>query len=163
MIDLKDAIRELNTKIDFSGAEMLTEGECVIFLRELECLRQFTDGIPLDRLKEICNAERDGRCVVLPSIPYNKTLYWIWGDEIMPVHYRGIHGGCVTKDGVYHVSCDMVTKKPRSFPYIYRGKAGINTYPAGNERMFYADDIGKTVFLTLPEAEAALNKSEASK
>jgi len=23
-------------------------------------------GIPLDRLQEICNAERDGRCVVLP-------------------------------------------------------------------------------------------------
>lgn len=26
-----------------------------------------TNGIPLDRLETICNAERDGRCVVLPE------------------------------------------------------------------------------------------------
>lgn len=39
MIDLKDAIYELNHDIGFDGAEMLTEGECVILLRELEQYR----------------------------------------------------------------------------------------------------------------------------
>lgn len=29
-------------------------------------LREFTHGIGLDRLREICAAERDGRCVVIP-------------------------------------------------------------------------------------------------
>lgn len=33
-------------------------------LRELVCT--LVDGIPLDRLEEICEAERDGRCVVTP-------------------------------------------------------------------------------------------------
>ncbi|NLH00667.1 MAG: hypothetical protein GX488_01985 [Clostridiales bacterium] len=32
----------------------------------LEQFREITSGISLDRLREICDAERDGRCVVLP-------------------------------------------------------------------------------------------------
>jgi hypothetical protein len=96
------------------------------------------------------------RAVVLPDIPYNKTLYWIWGDMIMPVRYRGIRGGCVTEDGKFHVSCDMVTKKPRTFKSTYRRKPYEHTYPAGDQRGFYADDVGKTVFLARAQAEAAM-------
>ena len=113
-----------------------------------------------DHLRDLLAAEEDGRLVTMPDIPYNKTMYWIWGDEIMPVRYKGIRGGTVTKDGAYHVSCNMATKKPRSFPYTYRGKKGVNTYPAGDKRMFYADDIGKIVFLTRAEAEKALGKEQ---
>ena len=37
-----------------------------------------TDGVHLDRLEEICNAEREGRCVVLPCKVDNEKL-----DEIL--------------------------------------------------------------------------------
>lgn len=117
-------------------------------------------GATLDRLRELAEADKDGRCMILPRIPYNKTLYWIWGSEIMPVLYKGIRGGTVTKGGVYHVSCDMTTKKPRQFQHTYRGKPYTNTYPAGDKRMFYADDFGKTVFLTREAAEAALKAGD---
>jgi hypothetical protein len=40
MIDLKDAIHELNHHISFEGADMLTEGECVIYLKELQRLHE---------------------------------------------------------------------------------------------------------------------------
>lgn len=48
-----------------SDSELLEKiGEWVSLERELHSA--ITDGIPLDRLETICNAERDGRCVVLP-------------------------------------------------------------------------------------------------
>jgi hypothetical protein len=31
-----------------------------------EFYENITDSIPIDRLEEICQAEREGRCVVLP-------------------------------------------------------------------------------------------------
>lgn len=120
------------------------------------CIDIAKTGISFDRLRELAEADKDGRCAVLPNIPHNKTLYWVWGDEIMPVHYKGIRGGTVTKDGKYRVSCNMTTKKPRSFAHTYRRKPYTNTVQAGNERMFYADDIGKIVFLTREAAEKAL-------
>ena len=39
MIDLEDAIHEINNNIAFDGAKMITEGECVILLRELQAYR----------------------------------------------------------------------------------------------------------------------------
>lgn len=117
----------------------------------------------ITRLKaELLDAlEHDGRCVILPNIPYNKTLYWLWGDEIMPVRYRGIRGGCIGDDKKYHVTCRMVTTKLRSFPYYFRGiYRGLNQYPAGDERMFYSDDIGKNIFLTRAEADKKLKEAQ---
>lgn len=38
MISLKDAIYELNHNVEFKGARCVTEGEVVIYLRELERL-----------------------------------------------------------------------------------------------------------------------------
>lgn len=128
------------------------------FSEAIEKLSAYEDsGLTPDEVAELAQAKRDGRCVVLPNIPYNKTLYWIWDDEIMPVLYRGINGGCIDADKKYRVTCNMVTKKLRTFTRYFRGRYdGINGYPAGDKRMFYADDIGKTVFLTHQAAEAAL-------
>ena len=33
-------------------------------------------GVPCDRVKQLCEAEKDGRCVVLPC-KVGDTLYWI--------------------------------------------------------------------------------------
>ena len=43
------------------------EDELVEYLgHQLDEIKAITANITLDRLQEICNAERDGRCVVLP-------------------------------------------------------------------------------------------------
>lgn len=63
---------------------------------------QITDGIPLDRLEQICNAEREGRLVVLPCkvgvyYPHGwyyvmqNTIYFVKGiDAMRPVVKCGI-------------------------------------------------------------------------
>ena len=40
---------------------------------ETDELWEIVDSIPLDRLEAICQAERDGRCVVLPCKAKNNT------------------------------------------------------------------------------------------
>jgi hypothetical protein len=96
------------------------------------------------------------RTVILPDIKKGKTLYWIWADEIMPVTYTGVCYGTVTDDGKFHVTCEMRTKKRHEFPGVRRGKPIVTICDKGDRRIFYADDIGETVFFTREEAEAAL-------
>ena len=80
----------------------------------------------------------------------------------MPVRYLGISGGCMD-DGSYHVTCEMRTKKDRTFIDKYRGKSYTRTFPAGEKRYFYADQIGMDVFFTKKEAENALKNAEEEK
>ena len=55
------------------------EDELVEYLgHQLDEIKAITANITLDRLQEICNAERDGRCVVLPCKVDNEKL-----DEIL--------------------------------------------------------------------------------
>lgn len=109
-------------------------------------------GLSPEQVQEFAKAKVEGRLVALPNIPKNKTLYWLWGSEIMPVRYRGINGGCVDKSGAYHVTCNMITKKPRTFKH---GKRDF-TYPAGDKRMFYMEHIGKSVFFDRKAAVEAI-------
>lgn len=110
----------------------------------------------LEENRKYHQAEAEGRLVVLPNIKKYKTLYWLWGDMIMPVRYWGIIGGTTrARDGKFHVTCEMRTKKSRDF---HKERRETHTVPAGKSRYFYADDIGKTVFLTRNEAEASLGK-----
>ena len=99
--------------------------------------------------------QEQGRLIELPNITKNKTLYWIWGNEIMPVQYKGISGGCVDKVNQFHITCKMVTKKPRTFQHNRR----YFTYGKGDVRYFYADNIGKSIFLTKEDAEKKLAES----
>jgi hypothetical protein len=94
--------------------------------------------------------------VILPDIKKDKILYWVWSDEIMPVTYKGVSHGVVTDDGKFNVICEMRTRKRREFP----GRRGPIVCEIGDKRVFYADDIGKTVFFTRKEADAALNTTE---
>lgn len=57
---------------------------------EFELRRALIYDIPLDRLEEICNAERDGRCVVLPC-KVGDTVYWADadGDEALELPLMG--------------------------------------------------------------------------
>lgn len=92
--------------------------------------------------------EEQGLLIKLPPIKTGDTLYWIWGDQIMPVKCRGID-----RD----VGYKMTTKEDRAFnkfdgtPFVYE---------KGDIRYFYAKDFGKTVFTTQKEAEKALKEME---
>ena len=85
-----------------------------------------TAKIPLDRLREIAEAERDGRCVVLPC-KFGNTVYSIRHERVPDDDYRMS----------FHIEMRIVSQK---FGLIH------------------ADCIGKSVFLTRAEAEAALAK-----
>ena len=84
-------------------------------------------GIKTSRLEEICNAEREGLCVVLP---------------------------CKVGDTVYKIAQGMSLYKPGLIPYV------VEVEPKSlSEICQWVEDgyyLGKTVFLTREEAEAAL-------
>jgi len=55
--ETKDRHKDCHGVIDYILCEL-----------DKELRAAYTDGIPLDRLEEICNAEREGRLVVLPQV-----------------------------------------------------------------------------------------------
>lgn len=92
-----------------------------------------TAKIPLDRLRELAEADREGRCVVLPC----KRDDVLWTFQTYP------------SERVYsfHVT-DLST---------LNGRTMLNTDIMG---VVDARDVGKAAFLTRAEAEAALNARE---
>ena len=89
----------------------------------------------IDRLRELAEADRDGRLVVLPC-KVGDTLYEVTGRKTISVYkVRAIR---VELFGLF-IEWDIVEG------FAWRSLAGIN-----------AGEIGKTVFLTREEAEKAL-------
>lgn len=87
-------------------------------------------GIAPDRLRELAQADREGRCVVLPAKPDQIIYQWRKGDDCLSVSRL---------DGV-QVNAD-----------------GEITYPIWNGYLI-PEDFGKTVFLT--REEAALRREQ---
>lgn len=96
-----------------------------------------------DRLKELSEADKDSRCLVLP---------------------------CKVGDTVY-TTCKMSgwylrdKDKPYKIQIVFIGINGVDpfmnvVYKNGNMLQFNFSDIGKTVFLTKEEAERALEAIE---
>lgn len=91
------------------------------------------------RLRELAEADKDGRLVVLPWIPGlvltpKNALYIIDEDE-----------GKIYEDGLYEAEIGMNSE----------GRIAVN-FMTLDSCLFYDEDIGKTVFLTREEAEKAL-------
>ena len=84
------------------------------------------DDYDLERLRELVEADREGRCVVL-SCKFGDTVYSIRHERVPDDEYRMS----------FHTEMRIISQK-----------FGLN----------HADCIGKTVFLTREEAEAALAK-----
>lgn len=91
--------------------------------------------ISLDRLTEICEAERDGRCVVLPC-KVGDTVHLIARGYVEELKVRTFFVG--------HPSYNRGEPDPR-YEMVRLTNADVPL-----------KDFGKTVFLTHPEAEAAL-------
>ena len=91
-----------------------------------------TAKIPLDRLREIAEAEREGRCVVLPCKVEDDVYINIFG-RTLPFTV---------------ISISQMASTP-----TFKAQHGIRLV-----YIFKADDVGETVFMTREEAEAALAK-----
>lgn len=94
------------------------------------------DTYDLDRLRELVEADKDGRCVVLPCKPSDTTVYQILGKK----HARG------PAVKMRHVYCATVWSGGR-YQLEHQGMTPCR----GNE-------LGKTWFLDEEAAEAALAK-----
>ena len=96
-------------------------------------LEQYRAIGPIDRLRELAQADREGRCVVLPAKPDQIIYQWRKGDDCLSVSRL---------DGV-QVNAD-----------------GEITYPIWNGYLI-PEDFGKTVFFT--RGEAALRREQDEK
>ena len=93
------------------------------------------DGLPIDRLRELAEADKDGRVVVRPCKVGDK-LYRVFAGEIFE-HRVG-----------------------RMKYFAIQGRWDIETYPFCP---CVESSIGKTIFLSHKEAEKALRKMEGKK
>lgn len=116
---------------ELNSLKLASMGKCVVEIREF-------DGVPIDRLRELAQADKEERLVVLPA----KTVYeLVWGagpgcDLICPVSIDGA-GLCSF--------CD-------------HGKLGVYETVCTQELMKH---LGETIFLIREEAEAALKERGA--
>ena len=105
---------------------------------------KLTDGIPLDRLAEICAAEQDGRCVVLPckvgAMLYEIAQKWTKCAAFDTERDEYNCQGCEEERCDSHKEFYVRSIKPLSL----------------SELVKYIPNVGKTVFLTRAEAEATL-------
>lgn len=66
---VEEIMGEAKELLQQSSGENFLETMGKIKILNDEAYKAVTAGIPFDRLEAICNAEREGRCVVLPSEP----------------------------------------------------------------------------------------------
>ena len=101
-----------------------------------------SDDYDLDRLRELAEADKEGRCVVLPC-KVGDTVWFIKSAFSMahfPIEAKYVSLRGLSTDG------DVWLSAITSYNKI--------------SRSFYGSDIGKTVFLTREAAEAALKERE---
>lgn len=89
------------------------------------------DGLPIDRLRELAKADKDGRVVVLP---------------------------CKVGDTVYFALLGRIIEKQVFSIVSFSNSTRI--YCGGTSEYFRPEDIGKTFFLAREEAEKALREME---
>lgn len=116
------------------------KNEALIRLSKIEDILE--DEYDLDRLKELVQADREGRCAKLPCKEFFSMLggdvYAIDDDEVLEVLLCGVGydpDGIDFIDAVYAPGCE----DEKGFTFRF-------------------SDVGKTIFLTREEAEAALEK-----
>lgn len=101
------------------------------------------NGISTDCLRELVQADRDGRCVVLPC----KV-----GDIVYLVNH---HLGRIFENEVSNFLVGYESDNRNTINTVYIGKFGGKTF-----RKWKFQQIGKTVFLTREEAEKALRRKQ---
>lgn len=95
------------------------------------------DGLPIDRLRELAEADKDGRVVVLPC----KVGDTVWR---------------IIRDGEPHITRDEVRD-------MYFADDMTPCVELVGGRVTFTEKFGKTVFLSRAEAERALQEMEGKK
>ena len=95
------------------------------------------DGLPIDRLRELAEADKDGRCVVLQC----KVGDTVWR---------------IVRDGEPHITRDEVRD-------MYFADDMTPCVELVGGRVTFTEKFGKTVFLSREEAEKALREMEGKK
>ena len=103
------------------------------------------EGVPIDRLRELAQAEKTGRLVVLPC-DVGDTVY-----VIDPGDYEHEYKPYVRLKTVSEINWKATRKKDLGWGLIL---AGGN---CGSSARYKLNNVGKTVFLTREAAEAALD------
>ena len=99
-------------------------------------------GVEADRLRELAEADKDGRVVVLPC-KVGETVYFVNAKQILEF---AVVGYAVDETGISWVHSEHVDKIGNT-----------------NERTFSPDRFGKNTFLTREEAKKALQEMEGKK
>ena len=138
-----DYISAANRLADYEDTELAPEEVTALgnlFDYALEESKTLTEQLELlKRLRELAEADKDGRLVVLPC-KVGDTLYEVTGRKTISVYkVRAIR---VELFGLF-IEWDIVDG------FVWQSLTGIN-----------AGEIGKTVFLTREEAEKALKTKE---
>lgn len=100
------------------------------------------NGLPIDRLRELAEADKDGR-VVVPPCKVGDTVYFVNAKQILEF---AVVGYAVDETGISWVHSEHVDKIGNT-----------------NERTFSPDRFGKNTFFTHEEAEKALHEMEGAK
>lgn len=100
------------------------------------------DGLPIDRLREFAEADKEGRVLILPC-KVGDTVYFVNAKHILEFT---VVGYAVDETGISWVYSEHVDKTGHTY-----------------ERTFSPDRIGKTTFLSREEAEKALQEMEGKK
>ena len=136
-MELQEAIehaREVTTRENVCESCREEHGQLADWLEELKSIREILGDCDLDRLKELVEADRDGRCVVLPC-KVGKTVYMPFCNEVVEKRIGQFHINGYTSPRIWaDIDCDWATTQ------IVRWDLAF----------------GKTVFLSHESAEGAL-------
>ena len=142
------AVSRYHEALDLEPEDILSEtdiGKVVCALHELKKFKELGD---MDRLRELVEADRDGRCVVRPckvgDILYeiDETEYGVITCKVLSVNCFNCHALRIPQNPV--VDNVVVTIEV------------IDGHGKGSSYDFAETDFGKTVFLYRETAEAAL-------
>lgn len=118
--------------------KLASMGKAIAEIKEFE-------GVPIDRLRELAQAKKKGRLVVLPC-DVEDTVY-----VIDPGDYEHEYKPYVRLKTVSEINWKATRKKDLGWGLIL---AGGN---CGSSARYKLNNVGKTVFLTREAAEAALD------
>lgn len=131
-------VREWLKKYEESGLEPeeIAAMKAAMMGKSIAEIKEF-DGITIDRLGELAQAEKSGRLVMLPFKLHNESIFYI------------MNGG-VLED----TPCEVNLRRRMG------DDKDTLTFECEGGVYFYEDQIGKIVFLTRKEAEAAIKAAE---
>lgn len=134
--------------IDADAANIYLNSTGVEMIKDMPGI-DLPDGYDLDRLKELAEADKEGRCLVLPCKVGDTVYEWHYSMITKTIEREEytVYGIEINERGITYQSEMWKTKGRWSFPERF-------------EYWFNINDIGRSVFLTKEEREEVLEGLE---